>query len=126
MYLDLEEALDLWEALHDEAVVFIPVLLGNTNVNSSIYLENHPHPAHKNKMLLRVFLSKEEADAYRLTKKVTSLTTAKTALGYLMKTIEKNWGGKIDKKIDCVLSTVDVDNNFYVLETLWSNSSKPV
>jgi len=119
---DLESALALWDALEEEAEIYVPVVLDSTS-NGKFFVERGTLPANKDRMLVRVFVNRDEADSYKLFKKGNRLTLATTTVGHLLASLERNLT-TIDGKIECVLSTLDMNGNFHILETLWSNTNR--
>lgn len=123
MIKDIETALALWDALDDEAEIFVPIVL-NSKGGENFFFYEKSSPANKGKMLIRVFINKDEANSYKISTKYSKLTLAATTLGNLMKSLEKNLAPNIQDDVDCVLSTLDMEGRLHIIETLWSNSRK--
>ena len=119
---DLESALELWDALDDKAEIFVPVMQSEVSKKNLFFIERDGK--NKGVLLLRVFIDKEEGEAYKTNKKVSKIFLAETTLGHLLISLEKNLKIDVDKRIDCVLSTLDMEGNFRSIETLWSNTNK--
>ena len=124
MIKDLESALALWDALDDEAEVFVPIVLNNEGGKNYFFYEKDATPSVKGKMFIRVFINRDEANSYKLSTRYSKLTLATTTLGNLMRSLEKNLASQGDNKVDCVLSTLDMEGKFHIIETLWSNTNK--
>lgn len=122
---DIETAMALWDALDDEAEVFVPIILNSGGAKNYFFIEKSASPVAQNKMFLRVFINRDEADTYKLKKRSPKMTLAMTTVGHLLSALDRNLAREVDKDIDCVLSTLDMEGNFYAIETLWSNNSKP-
>jgi len=124
-YANAEEALAFWDMIDDDSAVFVPVVMGEGNEANAIYIEAQKNPDKSIIHFLRVFINEDEADSYKLSKKSRKVTVAKTTIGHLVSSLHSNWGSRIDKKIDCVLSTIDISGKICSIETLWSNKSQP-
>jgi len=116
---DLDAALALWDALDDDAEVFFPVVVSNSK--RAFYLEK---PANKEALVFRIFISQDEAQSYVIQHRNSSISLATSTVGHLLPSLERNLSRNIDKKIDCVLSTLDMEGNFHAIETIWSNSGQ--
>lgn len=122
-HTDIETAMALWDALDDDAEVIVPIILNSGGARNYFFIERAPG-ADPKKLILRVFINRDEADSYKLKKRSGKLTLATTTIGHLMSALSRNLSYEVDKEIDCVLSTLDMEGNFYSIETLWSNTNK--
>lgn len=116
---DIESALALWDALDDDAEIFFPVVVSNSK--KAFYLEK---PAGKDTMTIRAFISQSEAQSYVIQRQNSSVSLATSTVGHLLSSLERNLSRNIDKKVNCVLSTLDMEGNFHAIETIWSNSGQ--
>lgn len=121
---DLETAIALWDALDDEAEIFVPIVLNQGGGKNYFFMERGSLPTNKDNLTVRVFINKDEADSYKLQKRNNKLTLATTTVGHLLASLDRNLVNLIDNKIECVLSTLDMEGNFRTIETLWSNTNK--
>lgn len=123
-YSNAEEALVFWDMVDDDANIFVPVILSKESEANAIYVESFKNVDKIPTNLLRVFINRDEANSYKLSRQSNKVTIAKTTVGYLTKSLIRNWGNRSDKRIDCVLSTIDIDGKMCSIETLWSNILK--
>lgn len=120
-YSDSETALVIWEMLENETTPIYLAIIGNSAENTPIFLEGHKQEDKTTYYYLRVFLDRDEAHAYRTSRNTKGLVLISTTLSKLTDALNAHWKKKVDVKVDCVLSTVDIEGIFYSLELLWSN-----
>jgi len=115
---DLETAIDLWDNVKDDTIVYVSVIPGKMPIDNSIFMEGNKK---SNRHTIRVFLHREEADMYRRGGS-GRLSLVKTNIEHLIQNLNRIFKNreKSGKDTHCVLSTIDVDGQFYGIELLWS------
>lgn len=124
IYQNIADALTLWDAVDEDSSIWIAVIAGEKGEKSKIFAETEIIKGPTNqtkKSCVRVFVSKDDAYAYKTSTKTSGVTIAKTTLGSLIKFLSKNFLYSFDTEWECVLSTIDIDGRFYGLDLLWSN-----
>lgn len=124
IYSNVEDALALWDAIQEDSDIFIPMVPGKEGDKNKIFLETVTpmKKEEKRKSVLRIFINRDEADAYRIMNASSRVTVAKTTMIALLRFMERHFKNTVDMDLQCVLSTIDMDGKFHSLDSLWSNN----
>lgn len=121
IYNDINSAIELWDNVDEGSEVFLAVKLSDGVQKNSLLIETM-FAGEEERKRIRVFFSKDEADSYRIAANNKRITLAKTTIGHLIDFLDKHCGYvKVDKKVECVLTTVDIDGKYHQMDMIWNN-----
>lgn len=121
IYSDETLALELWDNIDEDSSIFIPIILGGQGEKNYVFMETYVSKKEEHSWV-RVFINKEEAMAYKKEKARKGLSIGTTSIIHFTSYLQKHCEfGKVDKKVECILSTIDVEGKFYNIDVIWNN-----
>lgn len=121
IYNDEQTALELWDTVDEDSSIFIPIMIGSPYEKNSIFMETLVTKKEE-RSWVRVFLDKEEALAYKQQKNKKGMSIATTTVLHFVTFLKKHCNYEdVDKKVECVLSTIDIDGKFHNIDLVWNN-----
>lgn len=120
-FFDEQSAEDVWSNITDDTTVYIPIKWSESLGKESMFVEVEDKA--KQSYLIRIFLTKDDAAAYKETHKGKTLSLAQTKLRILVKTLEDRYSGRAQKKIYCVIFAKDATDQLYPIDLAWSSTN---
>jgi hypothetical protein len=119
-FKDEQNAVDVWDNITDDTVVYIPIKWSQTLGKEAMFVE--VEDKQKGSFIVKIFLTKEDASAYKEKNVGKILSLAKTKLSYLTKKLNDTYAGKTDKRIFCAVFAKDATESFYPIDLVWSST----